>query len=535
MPVFAHTFLTVLKEDDLSPSQELGSDIECYFDRLPFELIAYIFELGQPLQPSTAVFDTLEFGKILNQHESPQAFPFVLGSVCRKWKDIAWATPCLWSVLVLQLPFVPARSLRGWLDRSRGHSLYIQIGLMDLQLASGKIFTPILEILGTGSHLSRCRTLQVHLPTHLIRRLLPLHQPTAAMDVLLIYPLDYSGSGHLDNYKSVSNSIGGDVQGPSPTVFTIAALCPFDFGIAWGNMMHFKGTLISMQDVIQILQQSPQMLSFEVEAVVDQPASVSHVTHPSLISMSARNVALNFLDYLTLPALQELDSPLCSDGQFRSLHSFMLRSGCALSTLTLGGYRIKDDIIVLLAMQPSLMSLSLQAVFDTHLSEFFFQALGQTDRIGDQVAEQRFLPILRDLTITTYGTSILNHLPLVWVHRPQSEDRRFYRPLLEVNIGIRHFEHSESVNGDDEDAILDLQRVQTLFKFSPYANCQGPHFSIMEDFDSHLRDDVLLRSYRHHATELFADLDGMQKLVLFGDQLVLERRWGELIDLKRLY
>jgi len=248
--------------------------------------------------------------------------------------------------------------------------------------------------------------------------------------------------------------------------------------------------------------------------------------------MSARNVALNFWDYLTLSALQELESPLCSNGQFQSLHGFMLRSGCALSTLTLGGYRIKDDVIVLLAMQPSLVSLSLQAVFDTHLSEFFFRALGQTDRIGDQVVEQRFLPMLRELTIAAYGTSILNHLPLVWVHRPHSEDRRFYRPLLKVNIGIRH---SESVNGDDEGAILDLQRVQTLFKFSPYANCEGPHFSIMEGFDSHLRDDVLLRSYRHHATELFTDLDGMQKLVLFGDQLVLERRWGELIDLKRLY
>jgi len=252
MAVFSHTFPTVLKEDGLSPSQELGSDIECYFDRLPFELIAYIFELGQPLQPSTAVFDTLEFGKLLNQHESPQAFPFVLGSVCSKWKNIAWATPCLWSVLVLQLPFVPARSLRGWLDRSCGHGLYIHIELIDIQLASGKIFTPILEVLGTGSHLSRCRNLQVQLPTHIIRRLLPLREPAAAMDRLLIYPLDYSGSGNLDNYKSVSNSTGGDVQEPSPTIFTIAALCPFDFGITWGNMMHFKGTVISMQDVLQI-------------------------------------------------------------------------------------------------------------------------------------------------------------------------------------------------------------------------------------------------------------------------------------------
>ncbi|KAK7022042.1 hypothetical protein VNI00_017077 [Paramarasmius palmivorus] len=65
---------------------ELSRD---HINTLPFELISYIFVLSRGVRESTVDLNPLNLG----------AFPLVLRNVCRKWRQVAEATPCLWRTI----------------------------------------------------------------------------------------------------------------------------------------------------------------------------------------------------------------------------------------------------------------------------------------------------------------------------------------------------------------------------------------------------------------------------------------------------
>lgn len=70
---------------------------ECLgINRMPFEVISYIFALSLPRR----------FGA----YSDFESAPLILGAVCRMWRDIAWSTPQLWNRIKIHLtPRSPAK------------------------------------------------------------------------------------------------------------------------------------------------------------------------------------------------------------------------------------------------------------------------------------------------------------------------------------------------------------------------------------------------------------------------------------------
>jgi len=69
--------------------------------RLPAEVASSIFVLCLPRLPSLDIFDVTP--KTGQDDIAIQAVQFLLGSICRHWRRIAWSTPHLWNILWLQI------------------------------------------------------------------------------------------------------------------------------------------------------------------------------------------------------------------------------------------------------------------------------------------------------------------------------------------------------------------------------------------------------------------------------------------------
>jgi hypothetical protein len=95
--------------------------------KLPVELVSEIFTYFLPRDVAEA------YGVCTLYHPgsgSRRTTPFLLGAVCVAWRAITWSTPELWSSISVNITGLNenhAKIVRGWLRRSRGCPLYINI------------------------------------------------------------------------------------------------------------------------------------------------------------------------------------------------------------------------------------------------------------------------------------------------------------------------------------------------------------------------------------------------------------------------
>ncbi|KAG7447069.1 uncharacterized protein BT62DRAFT_101498 [Guyanagaster necrorhizus] len=310
--------------------------------------------------------------------------PWLLGRVCRRWRDTAWSCAALWSSFSVHWPEhgkedVGERLLMDAL-RHTGHK-----GLSMTILLSNDFPNAIIQ--GLVRHSSQWE--DVHIPTP---SCLPWTQLT----------LSNPPSLHLPSLKSL-------VVGRQPTVDSLAAILsmfshtpnlrsfkfniyhtrsdfdPSAIGVPWWQLTSLVMVLGPMRDCpveasIKVLRLCSNLETLREETILHSVPESIMVTLPRLGSLSVRSPEI--LYYLVCPALEHLSILPRYDAPFSipPLSQLIAHSRCQLRSLDIWLWRHLADPGELFSCVPHLRKLVLRVeCYDKDVAELLkYLTLGDT-------------------------------------------------------------------------------------------------------------------------------------------------------------
>jgi hypothetical protein len=196
--------------------------------------------------------------------------PFLLGTVCRGWRQLVRSTPRLWTTLSFTLAKPTKISLfeavRDWLQLSGGLPLTIWISkYRGENPVSPEIYRPVIDVL--NQHSGRWYELGLFISAPDFKHFCGSSSPS------ILYNLDITNNGYLDidgllptfrmNFK------------PSPTYLTIQSIRLSASDIGWSNL-----TYLSMEDTafnvcIEAIRQAPLLESCTLSNCHSAPRDAS--------------------------------------------------------------------------------------------------------------------------------------------------------------------------------------------------------------------------------------------------------------------
>ena len=272
--------------------------------------------------------------------------PFILGSVCKGWRQLALSTPQLWSTISFTLtkPRKWTRNeaflqfINDWLQRSR--SLPLDLWVYDYRgngrPLSQAQYLPIIDAL--NQHSGRWRTLHLSLRTPSFFHLFCGASPPSNLRSLQL--IAWRGSDFSTTFRMHSR--------PSPTHLTIDTFFMLDLDIMWDSLKHLtlRAWTTNFDKCIGIMQQAPQLESYSLSTysgTVISPLSKPIVRHMYLRKLKLFNCSdcslrflTEFLNLMELPSLEEYyyqsqEGDILAD----SVISLLNRSGSHLKVLHL--------------------------------------------------------------------------------------------------------------------------------------------------------------------------------------------------------
>ena len=342
-----------------------------FIHHLPPEIASRIFHFCLPRLASVDIFNDVDAALQVNYANRP--IPFILGSVCRYWRKIAWSMPQLWNILWLQVTpgttNTVARSqlLNGWLGRSGQLPLFIRVFVSNAHCLSLRPSTSSLDLIDSiidtlSNYADRWKVVDLSLPASSISRLRNNCSNTSTiLDVLNINVSD-SGPPRIKHDAVFDLSAK-----PSPKQISIAGFYLEKINIYWSNITCFDGALLFREEVLTILRLAPAMEQCKLSCITEKDYFFStpscelaavHVHH-SLRTLITRNVTSKFWSQISCPALEDLSCHLAPQS-VTELVSFIVRSSCPLRSLTLDDFKGgKDMLTTIIKSAPSHMCLSL--------------------------------------------------------------------------------------------------------------------------------------------------------------------------------
>ena len=374
-----------------------------FIHKLPPEIGSHIFHLCLP------TFDP-EVYSYYAQKELPQVLR--LGAVCRKWRQLAWATPNLWEILSIttspEIMRTLARSwavlINEWLGRSGELPLTIFFLHDPDDFPNPKEFRstlePILEVLGL--HSSRWRNLCLYVDP---------------------FTLDLFSFKHLNQILRLELVISNEENGripahrtfmmsnPFPAYLRLEGFSPRSIDIGWNNITEARLCDLTTDECAEVLRRAPALERFHVEEFrqPDRPTVNvgSFIIHPRIRSLRLPAEARKFLNMINVPSLEEWTQEACGDTvqalPMTAMVSLLKRSGCRLKILNLQ-YLLAGPIKLLTLFQatPFLERLEMDFMHrsdavDDILVRIFHSPPDQSS------SHESFLPRLRFLECRTHS------------------------------------------------------------------------------------------------------------------------------------
>jgi hypothetical protein len=474
-----------------------------FIHKLPPEIASHILRLSLPTLKNRKNDPKGAHGQwkfILKEW----AVPLKLGSVCRKWRELAWATPDLWTTLYIRIKpsmtLSTAESLPGllreWLGRSGVLPLTIyffpdddcsEFTSEDEYVEEFDDWTDTLDVTAgfvidlLNLHSGRWRNLHLRASPTMLERFSCPTEPKQLVDLEL----------------RVANTMVGDTSSPpkfmmeselSPTHLKFVHFPSTSINIRWDNITHATLSGVTTNEVLDFLRQAPALeyyraLTFDSPMIVQTP-----VLHPQLRSLHLTTYTLkNLLDAINLPSLEEWTQNTCRETPpLAAMLSFLERSGCLLKLLTLHIVpRQTVDFRSLLQALPSLEHLSLHfrggfkssIVMDDIFTRIFRSVPGSSD-ISVVAPLESFLPNLQFIECSTNST----HAPFSWDRIPQLY-LQGHRQLLTLKCAARNSHIS------DETALRLLQLVDEGFDLQIPEEARDGDF--LENFRNRIREEIL--------------------------------------------
>ncbi|KAF7320839.1 F-box domain-containing protein [Mycena chlorophos] len=329
--------------------------------------------LSLPVEITTLIFDYYARGIAKHCYKSFQSSPLVLTHVCRAWRQIALASPQLWTRIFMQsctTPDVDAMFRRCF---ERAGNLPLDV---DLSLATDP---QVYDILAANS--DQCRSMAISFPT--------------------IDNLSVEGIGaHLSKLHSLRLHIRGQSDpitafANAPALRRLEIFWTFssfsDFDLPWGQLTHLvlHGES-SPATTIGILRLVPQLEVLELPAV-RYPTDQLSLEFPRLHTLrlsNAETVTLWILDWMRCAQLQNLELLVTIIGwnDVQGLRRFLADNCKELRSLTLSAV---PRYGLILCEVPSLTTLHLRRPSNLHR---FLQDMAAA-------SDEPLLPRLSDLSI----------------------------------------------------------------------------------------------------------------------------------------
>lgn len=359
---------------------------------LPSELLSHIFTFCiatfHPLNPRRSYI------------ESGTITPLFLGSICRRWREVSWMTPQLWSTLYIHLVSqnikVVNQLIVQWLYRSGQLPLDICISCkntIDRNYDMRQFKNELLDLIRTVNHYSdRWRYLGILIPASFFENF--TSSPNCPLEYLYIDPPD----GQPVNDKSYPLSMEGLTKLKKLHLSSVYLKC---FKLQWENITHISAYSFYVGECLKLLRLCPQLVCCSFPCVIDSINEDSEEKHdiktifiPTLKFLSlgceVQFDTSSILDKLVLPSLEEFQYNSYQNAlEIESILSLINRSSCSIRTFCLQSARLPTiEMHLLFKGMPTLKKLlifsKIQLANDRTLTNIFVNDVGLgTDILPD--------------------------------------------------------------------------------------------------------------------------------------------------------
>jgi hypothetical protein len=435
-----------------------------FLHKLPPEISSRILHLSLP---------TLEYHPKAT-HTRPGsavwAAPLKLGSVCRKWRQLAWATPDLWTTLSIaidigssMMPFVVESLpglLREWLGRSGMLPLTIYFFHHDWNSSSEN---------DLPNDIRTHRTEAFEVITGLAIAILRLHSGrwqnlhlTASSDVFKRFS-GFTKPKQLVRLELTATTVRNlllpmpEFMLESELNLTHLKLINFPFtsiNVRWDNITHATLFELPTDEGLDFLRRASSLEYYCVSMSERRDIGFTNpIFHPRLHSLNLSTPYLGeVLQKVSLPSLEEWTQNMGVQGlPMAAMLSFLKRSGCRIRVLNLDNIRPPyEGLNTLLQTIPSLERIRLSyfslyygpgAVMDGILTRIFYSMPGES-------IPESFLPHLRFIECKMDPPCA--GAPFSWGFIP-----KLYRDGHRRSLTLRAFIHKSDIT--DQTAVQLLQ------------------------------------------------------------------------------
>ncbi|CAA7265071.1 unnamed protein product [Cyclocybe aegerita] len=326
--------------------------------------------------------------------------PLTLGAVSRRWRQIAWSTPRLWTYVPVRLNrfevsfHLPKELLLQWIGRTGQLPLSICMLYNEADAdptQHTENFTNVIEIINEYS--LRWETLNIMMPFSLYPRLRSKCDKVPLLKHLIMrLPLRIDDDALL--YKGEILDVC--TVPPLPQTVMIEGFPLASIRIDWSNVTTLQLADSSVIDCQRLFQQAPQLSQCSIDIIggVNALRLDSSIVLPCLTKLNislfiGEATAKDLLDSITLPALKDLEYHFYSIDNM-ALAALLNRSSCPLASLHLKCWLdrmpLGQSLLQTLRASPSLENLCLDLI---PLPQDFFESL--SDPPSDSVSNQGIL------------------------------------------------------------------------------------------------------------------------------------------------
>ncbi|KAF9481279.1 hypothetical protein BDN70DRAFT_975475 [Pholiota conissans] len=405
--------------------------------KLPVEITSAIFAnmMDDPVDESSP-------GPVEMASKNISPIPFLLGSICTAWRNVAWSTPQLWATISIDIEQITRHILRlltGWLERSG--SLPLRIGIYHPDHSDNlnrSILTKIFNIL--QKHRSRWLYLElVGIALHSYPSLCADIPKASILETLKI----------IECVERSPLSLGG-----VENLKTLTARSTEVVNIKWSVLTHLEISFRSLDAFFEMISLATSLkhctFSFLNRSGDDDefigPFNPLVLRHEQLVYLEllhwtmAQDVVLSRLQ---LPSLQHL---LGRWDELSSVLELVSRSSCELKSLQICP-QIKNlegeiGLVTFLEQLPTLESFTIYGDLVYRPIDALLRRLSSTAGIRKTTSMHRvFLPNLGDLTIKIAMFSWAYILGLLFEHSvgsraPEIGEDNDIRPFRTLTIEL---------------------------------------------------------------------------------------------------
>ncbi|KAJ6483106.1 hypothetical protein C8R45DRAFT_1000588 [Mycena sanguinolenta] len=286
---------------------------------LPNEIVGEIFVHFVPLYPRPP--------PLIGIHS-----PILLTKICRKWREIALATPVLWRAIQLITGSANSTSIKRakqrsevWLRRSGSCSLSIDIDLPSSGNFTAAAFTGII------AHRARWEHLKFDGPTS---ALLAINGSMPRLRHLDLSITDITGRA---NDIAAFNTV--------PLLRTVVLRRTFVNTLPWEQLTGLSLVSVNFTECVAVLRRTPQLLHCDLVVWPDGLDNPPDIALPRLQSLSFLSMDVNnSLDYFVAPTLRKLDlrEQDLGPNPIAALESFISKAGCSLQQVCISRAKLKN-------------------------------------------------------------------------------------------------------------------------------------------------------------------------------------------------